>query len=302
MCQVYSYGLFFYFENTNILWYNTAYLSVSNKGDARVEKLKKYLEPVLIVTLSALVFFTIYTLSLLQGTARVVNYAGIVRGATQRGVKLEIAAMPNDSLIKELDGILDELQHGGSQYHLIKLEDRAYQEDLQNLSTYWITLKKEIQISRQTGYRNTNLLDMSETYFHLADRVVSDAEIYSQHLANRLEWLEIGMVINISALLIVLLVYHLQSIRLRKQYTTLSTTAYVDIQTGLDNKSSCEKKLRNAQFLDKQVGILMFDMNNLKQINDSLGHAAGDSAIQNFARMLRLSVPEYDCRFQNIIL
>ncbi len=53
MYQVYSYGLFFYFENTNILWYNTAYLSVSNKGDARVEKLKKYLEPVLVM----LVFF-----------------------------------------------------------------------------------------------------------------------------------------------------------------------------------------------------------------------------------------------------
>lgn len=254
-----------------------------------MEKLKKYLEPVLVM----LVFFTIYTLSLLQGTARVVNYAGIVRGATQREVKLEIAAMPNDKLIKELDGIIDELQHGGSQYHLIKLEDKAYQEDLQNLSTYWITLKKEIQISRQTGYRNTNLLDMSETYFHLADRVVSDAEIYSQQLANRLELLEICMVVNISALLIVLLLYHFQSVRLRKKYNTLSTTAYVDVQTGLDNKSSCEKKLRNAQFLDKQVGILMFDMNNLKQINDSLGHAAGDSAIQNFARMLRLSVPEY---------
>lgn len=37
----------------------------------------------------------------------------------------------------------------------------------------------------------------------------------------------------------------------------------------------------------------MFDMNNLKKINDSLGHAAGDSTIQNFARMLRLSVPEH---------
>lgn len=61
MCQMYGYKLFFYFGNTNILWYNTAYLSVSNKGDARVEKLKKYLEPVLVM----LVFFTIYTLSLL---------------------------------------------------------------------------------------------------------------------------------------------------------------------------------------------------------------------------------------------
>ena len=35
-----------------------------------------------------LVFFTIYTLSLLQGTARVVNYAGIVRGATQLSVNV----------------------------------------------------------------------------------------------------------------------------------------------------------------------------------------------------------------------
>lgn len=31
-------------------------------------------------------------------------------------------------------------------------------------------------------------------------------------------------------------------------------------------------------------------LNNLKQVNDSLGHAAGDSMISNFARMLRLSV------------
>lgn len=258
-----------------------------------MEKLKKYLGPLFIVTLSVLVLFTIYTIFLLQGTARVVNYADIIRGATQREIKLEIAAIPNDTLIKELDGIIDELQHGGSQYHLIKLEDKVYQEDLPNLSSYWLALKKEIQISRQTGYKNTNLLDMSETYFHLADHVVRDAEIYSQHLVNRLEWLEICMVINIAALLLILLLYHFQSIRLRKQYHTLSTTAYVDIQTGLDNKSSCEKQLRNAQFLDKHVGILMFDMNNLKEINDSLGHAAGDGVIQNFARMLRLSVPEH---------
>lgn len=53
MCQMYDYKLFFYFGNTNILWYNTAYSSVSNKGDAHVEKLKKYLEPVLVM----LVFF-----------------------------------------------------------------------------------------------------------------------------------------------------------------------------------------------------------------------------------------------------
>lgn len=137
------------------------------------------------------------------------------------------------------------------------------------------------------------MLHKSEEYFHLADRMVSDAEVYSQKLANRLELLEIGMVLNVAALLGVLLLYHFQSVRLRKKYNSLSATAYVDVQTGLSNKSSCEKRLRDTHFLDKNVGILMFDMNNLKKINDSLGHAAGDRMIQNFARMLRLSVPEH---------
>lgn len=258
-----------------------------------METLKKYFEPILIVTLSVLIFLTIYNLSLLQGTARVINYAGIVRGATQREVKLEIAGVPSEKLISELDGIIDGLQHGGSQYQLVKLDDLQYQEDQQKLAAYWLDLKEEIRKSRQIGYANTDLLHRSETYFHLADQMVSDAEVYSQKLANRLELLEIGMVLNVAALLGVLLLYHFQSVRLRKKYNSLSATAYVDVQTGLSNKSSCEKKLRDTHFLDKNIGILMFDMNNLKKINDSLGHAAGDSTIQNFARMLRLSVPEH---------
>lgn len=258
-----------------------------------MEKLKKYFEPILIVTLSVLIFLTIYNLSLLQGTARVINYAGIVRGATQREVKLEIASVPSEKLIKELDGIIDGLQHGGSQYQLVKLDDPKYEEELQKLASYWLDLKGEIRKSRRMGYGNTDLLNMSEEYFRLADRVVSDAEVYSQKLAHRLELLEIGMVLNVAALLGVLLLYHFQSVRLRKKYNSLSATAYVDVQTGLSNKSSCEKILRNPHFLDKNIGVLMFDMNNLKKINDSLGHAAGDSTIQNFARMLRLSVPEH---------
>ena len=258
-----------------------------------MEMLKKYFGPILIVTLSILIFLTIYNLSLLQGTARVINYAGIVRGATQREVKLEIAGMPSEKLIDELDGIMDGLQHGGSQYQLVKLDDWQYQEDQQKLAAYWLDLKAEIWKSRQIGYANTDLLHKSEEYFHLADRMVSDAEVYSQKLANRLELLEIGMVLNVAALLGVLLLYHFQSVRLRKKYNSLSATAYVDVQTGLSNKSSCEKRLRDTHFLDKNVGILMFDMNNLKKINDSLGHAAGDRMIQNFARMLRLSVPEH---------
>ena len=41
-----------------------------------IKKLRNYLEPLLILTLSILIFSTIYNIYLLQGTARVVNYTG----------------------------------------------------------------------------------------------------------------------------------------------------------------------------------------------------------------------------------
>ena len=36
---------------------------------------------------------------------------------------------------------------------------------------------------------------------------------------------------------------------------------------------------------------IVFDMNNLKRVNDSLGHSIGDQLILNFARLLRNSIP-----------
>lgn len=257
-----------------------------------IGKLRHYLEPVLIITLSIFIFLTVYHIYLLQGTARVVNYAGLVRGATQRTVKLELADMPNDRLIEKLDDILGGLQEGNDRYNLVRLEDTEYQSDLEDLSAYWQELKQEISKARNEGYTHTDLIPMSETYFLLADTVVSDAEIYSQKIAARLQILEFCMIVNVVLLLVMLIIYHLKSARLQTQYRKLSSTAYVDLQTGLANKSSCEKKLQNKMTLPKDIGFLMFDMNNLKTVNDSLGHAAGDSMILNFARMLRLSVPE----------
>lgn len=53
----------------------------------------------LILILIVLIIFIIVNISRLQGTSRVINYAGLVRGATQREVKLEITGNPDDELI-----------------------------------------------------------------------------------------------------------------------------------------------------------------------------------------------------------
>ncbi len=57
---------------------------------------------------------------------------------------------------------------------------------------------------------------------------------------------------------------------------------------GVHDKKSLEKKLLQLQNADDtlNVGIMMFDLNNLKKINDTYGHEQGDVFIQTFASYL----------------
>ena len=49
---------------------------------------------VLALVLIGLIVYMMMIVSDIQGTARIVNYAGLVRGKTQRVVKLEISRQP----------------------------------------------------------------------------------------------------------------------------------------------------------------------------------------------------------------
>ncbi len=70
--------------------------------------------------------------------------AGLVRGDTQRAVKLEITGTRNDELIAYLDDILSDLTSGEGHYELVKLKDAAYQERLDSQRAYWERLKAEV--------------------------------------------------------------------------------------------------------------------------------------------------------------
>lgn len=57
---------------------------------------------------------------------------------------------------------------------------------------------------------------------------------------------------------------------------------------GVHDKKSLEEKLLQLQNADDtlDVGVMMFDMNNLKMINDTYGHEEGNVFIQTFASYL----------------
>ena len=77
-----------------------------------------------------------------------------------------------------------------------------------------------------------------------------------------------------------------------------SRVAGTDPLTGLPNRTVLLDRLDNAIFNAKRhgnrVGLLFLDLNDFKHINDSLGHAAGDRALQLVADCLTSLVRETD--------
>lgn len=229
------------------------------------EKIGNILKTTLVLFLAVLVVVMMWEIRKIQGTAKVVNYAGLVRGGTQREVKLEVTGTADDELIAYLDDILDGLKYGDGIYGLVSLPDITYQNNLDEQISYWEKLKAEIISVREKGYEATDVIAMSETYFKLADETV-----------------------------LIIIKQTIDDIRIKNKNQVLEKKAYVDLQTGLPNKSKCEEMLNNYEYITEPMGFVMFDLNNLKCANDTYGHAVGDQLITNFARLLRNAIPAKD--------
>jgi diguanylate cyclase (GGDEF)-like protein len=74
--------------------------------------------------------------------------------------------------------------------------------------------------------------------------------------------------------------------------------ALVDGLTGLANRRHCEESLASelarAERLDTPLTAILADLDGFKQINDELGHTAGDVVLREFADVLRANLREAD--------
>ena len=119
-----------------------------------------------------------------------------------------------------------------------------------------------------------------------------------QMAMNRLfNWL-----VMFSAVVGIVLVYenansHLQRDRDR-QYARFQHLALHDALTGLANRKQFTDRVRQAlaslQRSNKVLAVVYLDLNGFKQINDTLGHEAGDRALQIVAQRLQHTVRKCD--------
>jgi diguanylate cyclase (GGDEF)-like protein len=91
--------------------------------------------------------------------------------------------------------------------------------------------------------------------------------------------------------------YHQQS------SAELDRLAHTDGLTGLRNRRFLDQELTRHVELYKRYrhpfALLMLDFDNLKWVNDTFGHAAGDSALKHLANIMQMNVRDVDipCRF-----
>ena len=161
--------------------------SAGKKDNTIAETIKSTLIKVFILILGVVVLIA-GSLFLFTRYTAVVNSAGIVRGGSQRVVKLVIAGADESAAMGVVDTNLAQIE---KQMHL-----GAFPASRDEVDTYWNqTIKSDIEAFKKSGDFSV-LLENSETLFKMTNQMVSDA----QHLV---DILAIGLYVILAVFLVV---------------------------------------------------------------------------------------------------
>ncbi|MFP4137063.1 MAG: EAL domain-containing protein [Halomonas sp.] len=85
---------------------------------------------------------------------------------------------------------------------------------------------------------------------------------------------------------------------IRENEERIKRLAYYDPLTGLPNRRLLDDRLalaiRHAHRQEKRLAVIFLDLDHFKQVNDALGHAAGDELLLKVSRRLRTHLREDD--------
>lgn len=107
--------------------------------------------------------------------------------------------------------------------------------------------------------------------------------------------LTIALVVILTAAFFGFLLFYILSKRrlltLNRHNFELNKKIYIDFATGLPNKNKCEDMIASPAPIKRPTACAMFDLNDLKSVNDHYGHETGDMMIYSFGNLLRKAVP-----------
>jgi methyl-accepting chemotaxis protein len=211
-----------------------------------------------------------YFLNLMRDDVRVVNSAGIVRGRTQRLVKLELVGQRSDELIGEIDRLIVGLIDGDVTLGLPAVKDPVVLAEYQAIAQSWDELKQIIADFRRNPQTKDTLINHSENHWVLTNEGVTAMENFSRTKLARYQTniLVIFAANLVCSGLILWLIFGLQN----QLKTTLKTLA--NSSTKIVSTITAQELLTQKQAIAVgQTKIMMGQLNNFS-------HNSIDQAIQ----------------------
>ena len=130
-----------------------------------------------------------------------VNKSGLVRGASQRLIKLETNGQPSDELIETVDQLINGLINGDSELKLRKATDPGFLAKMQEVEQNWQLLKTTVAQYRQNPNLESKLLEESDNFFALTNDAVFEAERFTtEHTRDVINTQWAFLVLNVTAL------------------------------------------------------------------------------------------------------
>ncbi|HEY9608204.1 methyl-accepting chemotaxis protein [Allocoleopsis sp.] len=156
---------------------------------------------------------------------RIVNYAGIIRGNTQRLIKLELLEQNTDNIVSLLDKVIQGLRKGDSSLNLVRIEDADFQSKMAQIEQSWAELKTTVKDYRAnpTSPGKDRLLKASEDYWTLTNAAVSSAEAFAKRNVQASK--NLAIILFVANLVILVIIWNISQYIKSRLTRTINTLA-----------------------------------------------------------------------------
>lgn len=96
-----------------------------------------------------------------------------------------------------------------------------------------------------------------------------------------------GVLIFLVSLVLDFMEISYNKLYLKLEEEALKKIAYTDILTGVSNRRKAEELMDRIDEDNKEYVLVVFDINDVKRVNDTFGHSEGDEYIKSFATIIR---------------
>lgn len=183
--------------------------------------------------------FVFYQLGNMEADATVINNSGVVRGASQRLIKLEMSGKPSDELMAKVDGIVKGLVAGDKALGLPEAKNPEFLSQMKEVQEGWDHLKASVTAFRNDGDIN-RIVEESEAFFAVTNKAVSVAQFLADKKVQTLKLIQ--SILTLFNLGLLVFVWFMSTQRISKPLLHLiQAVTHLDVSENLPEKFTTRK-------------------------------------------------------------